>query len=160
MILMPASTPVVVLSPVPFSAVLQDYASLIGEGDEPFEGLFGIDDTTDAVLAGDLPPLGSSVIVLLDDGGPGLPGFIVYRGIDGTPVRTNFEAAGENSWWIWELVGVRAGDWNGDGGTDLTIEADYMTGIGPEGSIPFTSTSVLLWDPDGSAFILQPDPVP
>jgi hypothetical protein len=158
--LMPASLQAVELTPVPFSTVLQDYGSRIGEGEEPLQGLFGIDDTTDAVLAGELLPLGSSVIVLLDDGGPGLPGFVVYHGADGALVRTDFEATGESSWWIWELVGVHAGDWNGDGCTDLTIEADCMTGIGPEGSMPFPWTAVLLWDPDRSAFILQPDPAP
>lgn|GEM_PF-1655112 len=145
------------LTPVPLAEVREEFRTLIEEAGGPLTGLAGMGDSTAAILTGDFKPLGHATLVLLDTDSPGLPGMVLFDFLDGSPYRTDFEATGGYLWRLWELRGVTADDLNDDGYTDISIVADYMTGIGPEGAVPFTMTSVLLWDPDSMSFRFDPD---
>jgi hypothetical protein len=57
-------------------------------------------------------------------------------------------------WSGWEVHAVLFEDVDGDGAKELIVIAEYVTGIGPEGAIPFFYNSVVRWD--GSAFVRVP----
>ncbi|MEL6343383.1 MAG: hypothetical protein AAFV53_09625 [Myxococcota bacterium] len=48
-------------------------------------------------------------------------------------------------WSSFELEELLMKDVNGDGYAEAVVMASWMTGIGPDGSIPFLYTSVLTW---------------
>lgn len=153
MLLASISTTLTGLAPVSLSDLPASCQHAIQEAGVPLEGLQGPGDTTEVILEGDLPGLGHGYLVLLESPTGGLPGLVIFLLPGGTPFVTGFEATGGTMWVLWELKGIAAGDIDGDGYADLTIEADYMTGIGPEGAVPFPFTAVALWDPDSMAFL-------
>jgi hypothetical protein len=145
------------LQPASFEDVLAEYGTLFARGEEPLSGLYGLDDTTDAVLAGEFQPQGPVYVLLMSTGQPGLPGCVLYRDCEGAGHRADFDATGIYQWWFWELRGVNADDFDGDGATDLMVVADYMTGMGPDGAVPFMMHSVLLWDAGSGGYVFTED---
>jgi hypothetical protein len=143
------------LEPVSFRHVLKEYRDLVSFGETPLQGLYGPEDSTGVVLGGEFTPVGQAYVVLLSSETPGLAGFAAFRGARGVPCRADFQVIGEYGWWLWECEGMRADDLNGDGFTDLEVEASYMTGIGPEGAVPFSMNSVLLWVPGEQTFVFD-----
>jgi hypothetical protein len=155
--LMMVYAPGVDLQPASFEDVLAEYGPLIAEGETPLAGLGGMDDSTAVVLAGEFQPQGPVFFVLFDVDQPGLPGCVLYRDSLGEAGRVDFDASGPYQWWLWEIRGVHADDFDGDGWTDLMVVADFMTGIGHEGAVPFMVHTVLLWDPVTQEYVYTED---
>lgn len=145
------------LEPVSFRHVMKDYGDVLGEGDTPLQWLGEGGDSIDAVFRGEISPLGKVYVVILSVDAPGLPGFAAYRDSEGTVCRTDFRVIGDYGWWLDEFQGMTASDIDGDGFGDLEIEASYITGIGPDGVIPFAFNSILLWSPGEQEFAFDCD---
>ncbi|APR81396.1 Hypothetical protein A7982_06743 [Minicystis rosea] len=59
-----------------------------------------------------------------------------------------------DQWTLWELHAILFEDADGDGAKDLIVIAEYVTGIGPTGAVPFFANAVVRWD--GKAFVRVP----
>ena len=61
----------------------------------------------------------------------------------------NFELLIRQSFSPWEIPAVLFDDTNGDGERDIVIMATYITGAGPQGSVPFNENAVFTWTGQG-----------
>ena len=107
------------------------------------------DQIAHAVFEGPFGLLPDTVLAILDRGVDGYAAVVVS---DGRAVRLDRLRP---AWAAWDIPAILFEDVDGDGTLEAIILAQYITGAGPTGAVPFFANSVLEWT--GAALVTLPD---
>ncbi|WP_017324900.1 hypothetical protein [Synechococcus sp. PCC 7336] len=89
----------------------------------------------------DLPQCGTCLFVPIQDL-QGRPEISLHLVKEGQITYTLAQSEADRTWAAWEVLAVAFTDLDADGDDDIMLLAEYMTGIGPQGAVPFPAMSI------------------
>ena len=89
----------------------------------------------------DLPKCGTCIFVPIRDL-QGRPALSLHLVDDDRVIYSLPQSEHDRNWAAWDVLAVAFTDLDSDGKDDIMVLSEYMTGIGPQGAVPFPAMSI------------------
>ncbi len=88
-----------------------------------------------------LPQCGTCLFVPIRDL-QGRPALSLHLVVDDLVTYSFPQSEHDRNWAAWDVLAVAFTDLDSDGSDDIMVLSEYMTGIGPQGAVPFPAISI------------------